>query len=159
MYGARLEDVQKEEEEKNANLAKMHLELEKNEKLNRNKKRKEGKTENKENLFNTFLSSKDGWDDLVINELELINGTSEVKVYFQTIFINIILKVTKSIGGNDGWSDADLEMDDIPEQEDELDRGNKVNTYTENIYDKEQERTEAYEPLNKGFYLIKINLI
>ncbi|CAK5046132.1 unnamed protein product [Meloidogyne enterolobii] len=135
MYGPKIEDAQKEEEEKDANLAKMRLELEKNEKFYKNKKRREQQhIENKENLTKNIStkieksSSKDGWEDV---ELEL---DSEPKI--ERI---------------DGWSDADLDMDDIPERKLVVHKSPSHEKASVNIveYKNEEEQTAPYEPTNK----------
>uniref|UniRef100_A0A1I8BRR5 t-SNARE coiled-coil homology domain-containing protein n=1 Tax=Meloidogyne hapla TaxID=6305 RepID=A0A1I8BRR5_MELHA len=134
MYGPKLEDAQKEEEEKDANLAKMRLELEKNERFYKNKKRRQQHIENKENLPKNIPAkigksfSKDGWEDV---ELELDN------------------EITTKTERNDGWSDADLEMDDFPEQGSIERAGPNKKVPVKNEYKDEEERTAAYEPTNK----------
>jgi hypothetical protein len=56
------------------------------------------------------------------------------------------LKIFKT-KSNDGWSDADLEMDDLPELVENI--SPQVKSFIEN-YEKEDERKEAYVPNNKG---------
>nr|CAD2195288.1 unnamed protein product [Meloidogyne enterolobii] len=136
MYGPKIEDAQKDEEEKDANLAKMRLELEKNEKFYKNKKRKEQQhIENKENLTKNIStkieksSSKDGWEDV---ELELLDNEPKIERI-------------------DGWSDADLEMDDIPEQKLVVHKSPSPHekASVDKVEYKDEEQTAPYEPANK----------
>uniref|UniRef100_A0A914KQL2 Syntaxin-18 n=1 Tax=Meloidogyne incognita TaxID=6306 RepID=A0A914KQL2_MELIC len=135
MYGPKIEDAQKEEEEKDANLAKMRLELEKNEKFYKNKKRREQQhIENKENLTKNIStkieksSSKDGWEEV---ELELVDNEPKIERI-------------------DGWSDADLDMDDIPEQKLVVHKSPSPKASLNKVeYKNEEEQTAPYEPANK----------